>query len=410
MFGVFNLDKIYQYLLIALGFLLPLTVYGANLVIVIIVILWFFSGDYKSKYSQIISSRILIASIAFYGLHVIGLLWTEDLKWGLHMLHKMWYFLILYPVLYTIVKREYIKYYVFAFLLAILITEIYSYLIWFELINYDGYRGGNVNSTNPVPFMTHISFNPILAFSIYIVAYELFINKVRSKIELFLYSFFLISMIITMFITSGRAGQVMFFVMIPILIFQYFSAQKIKSLIAVLILLPSIFFGAYQSSDLFKERVDAVIHSAKVFEDSEYSPVNQRITYALNSWEIIKNNVLIGVGTGDFPSQYKKMNKLKSPELFYEYEFSSASQPHNMYTLILVELGIIGLGSMLLIFYYQVRFSLLQSNKFIRDTGVALPLLFLVIMMSDSYLLGHYTTLLFVFFSSFLHKDFEKSS
>ena len=58
-------------------------------------------------------------------------------------------------------------------------------------------------------------------------------------------------MTINMFITGGRAGQVMFFAMLAILIFQYFNGQKIKSLIAIVLLLPSIFFVAYQSSDLF---------------------------------------------------------------------------------------------------------------------------------------------------------------
>ena len=49
------------------------------------------------------------------------------------------------------------------------------------------------------------------------------------------------------------------------------------------------------------------------------------------------------------------------------------------------------------------------SNRFFRDAGFALPLLFLVIMWSDSYLLGHFTGLLFIFFSSFLYKYFEES-
>jgi O-antigen ligase len=76
-----------------------------------------------------------------------------------------------------------------------------------------------------------------------------------------------------------------------------------------------------------------------------------------------------------------------------------------------MQLGLIGLLSMLSIFYYQFKYSFNASNstKFIRDVGITLPLVFLVIMWSDSYLLGHYTSLLFVFFGSFLYKDFEKS-
>jgi len=69
----------------------------------------------------------------------------------------------------------------------------------------------------------------------------------------------------------------------------------------------------------------------------------------------------------------------------------------------------LGLVSMLTIFYYQIKLSFNSPNKFIRDAGITLPLMFLVVMISDSYLLGHYTTLMFVFFSSFLYKDFEKS-
>jgi O-antigen ligase len=43
MLGSFNLDKTYHFLLIALAFLLPLTVFGGNLVIVIICVLWIIS-------------------------------------------------------------------------------------------------------------------------------------------------------------------------------------------------------------------------------------------------------------------------------------------------------------------------------------------------------------------------------
>jgi O-antigen ligase len=118
---------------------------------------------------------------------------------------------------------------------------------------------------------------------------------------------------------------------------------------------------------------------------------------------VIKKNPIIGIGTGDFPIEYKKINLINTPRM------PNTSNPHNMYSLITMELGAIGLFSMLSIFYYQVKLSFNSSNKLIRDTGVTLPLLFLVLMLSDSYLLGHYTTLMFIFFSSFLYKDFEKN-
>ena len=397
MLGSFNLNKTYQYLLIILAFLIPITVAGANTIIVIICLIWLFSGNYGSKYNQIISNKFILASIVFFSLHVIGLIWTEDLSWGLHIVHKMWYFLLLLPVLFTIVRRDHIKFYISAFLLAITFTEIASYLVWFEII--EPFKNATV--ANPTPFMSHISYNPILAFSIYLVLHEIFFNKKISNLVFSLCIFFAISMSINMFITGGRAGQVIFFVMLSILICQILDKKRIKSLITIFIVIPGIFFSAYQSSDLFKKRVDLAVNETLSYSNTSNNSVGLRINFTMNSFEVIRQNLIIGVGTGDFPNEYRKINLINSPTL------PNATNPHNMYTLILMQLGIVGLVSMLSIFYYQIKLSYNSSNKFIRDVGITLPLMFLVLMLSDSYLLGHFTTLMFVFFSSFLYKDFE---
>jgi O-antigen ligase len=315
-------------------------------------------------------------------------------------------------------QKEYIRYVVFAFLVSIGITEILSYLVWFEIVP----PFKNAIVSNPTPFMSHISYNPILAFAIYLVSHEIFFNKALNKLQFFLYSFFAISMSINMFITGGRAGQVVFFWLIAILIFQFFNAEKIKSLIAILILIPGIFFTAYQSSDLFKERVDSAVRDIVNYEmglkikesrtskDYEFdfrkhlnTPVGERISYAMYSWKIFTDSPIIGVGTGGFPLAYQKINAIYSPRMV------TTDHPHNMYSLIAVQLGLVGLVSFLSIFYYQIKLSFQSPSRFIRDVGIALPLMFLLIMLSDSYLLGHYTTLMFVFFSSFLYKDFEKT-
>jgi len=399
MFSYFNLDKTYQFLLIILSFLMPLTVFGANLIIVTICLLWLFSGNYKSKFHDIVTNKLLLASVLFFCLHVFGLIWTEDLNWGLHIVHKMWYFLLLFPILYTIVRKDDIKLYIFAFLFAIFITVISSYLVWFELI--EQFRFATV--TDPTPFMSRISYNPILALAIYIVLHEVFFNKKLSNFLFSLYSFFSISMIINMFITGGRAGQVIFFVILAILIFQVFNKQRLRSLIVISILIPGIFFSAYQTSWLFQKRVDLAVIEIASYSDISSSAIGLRINFARNSWDVIKENLIIGVGTGDFPKEYKKINKINSPNL------PDATNPHNMYILVLMQLGFLGLLSMLSIFYYQIKLSFNSPSKLIRDVGITLPIMFLILMLSDSYLLGHYTSLMFVLFSSFLYKDFEKN-
>lgn len=394
----FNIEKIYQYLLISLAFLMPITVAGGNILLSLICFLWLFSGDYKNKFNMIFRSKLMIASIVFYLIHVLGMLWTEDFLWGLRILKKNVDFLIFLPVLYTIVKKEYIKYYISSFLLAISITEVLSYLVWFEFIPQFHYA----RVSNPTPFMSHISYNPILAFAIYLVSYEVLMNIQLSKLKRYLYTFFSISMSINMFITGGRAGQVMFFGVIAILFFQYFKGQKIKSILMFSIVSSLIFITAYQSSNIFHKRVNSSVSDIQNYSSNQKTSVGLRVTFAINSWELIIKNPLIGLGTGDFPNEYKKITLKNTPKL------PNTVNPHNMYILILAQLGFIGLISFFAIFYYQLQYALKSKNGLIRDIGIAMPLLFLIIMWSDSYLLGHYTTVMYVFFSSFLYKDFEK--
>ncbi len=220
-------------------------------------------------------------------------------------------------------------------------------------------------------------------------------NILRNIISLF----FVVTMSINMFITGGRAGQVGYFMMIILIVSQYFKKKIFKTTSLLLTLLPLIFYFAYNYSTIFKNRLDLAISNIKNYNKNANTSVGLRINFARNSWEIIKKHPIIGVGTGDFPSEYKKINQKLSPNV------TATVQPHNMYILEMVQTGALGLLSLLYILYMQIKISLKKNRYY--QIQQALPLLFAVIMFSDTYLLGHYTSLIFVYFSSFLYKDYS---
>ena len=86
------------------------------------------------------------------------------------------------------------------------------------------------------------------------------------NIKFILLFFIAVAMCCNMFITLGRTGQVGFFTVISVLIFQYFQYNKIKSLLIVLTIIPVIFFTAYQASPYFKLRVDNTMVAVGNFE------------------------------------------------------------------------------------------------------------------------------------------------
>lgn len=387
------LDRVYQYLFIAAFFLLPLTVSGNNIVIWIAVILWLVTGNYREKIKKIWENKLAKASIAFFCIHLLALIWTENISWGLEITRKMLPFLFVLPIFLTLVKKENFKFYIAAFLLAISISEGISYLIWFEIIEPFKYASQN----NPTALMSHISYNPFLAFAIYLVLNRLLSKEKISQFERALYTFFTLTMTVNMFITGGRAGQVMFFAAILILAFQNFRNSQVKATIISLLLIICISSLAYSSSPLFKNRVDSAVENIVDYKSNRDTSVGQRITFFVNSYEIFKSSPIIGIGTGDFPNEYLKVNQVNSPEV------RTTVQPHNMYMLVLTQLGLVGLLSLMWIFYSQFKIAISTQNKTIGNIGIALPLFFLLIMWSDSYLLGHYTSNLFILFSSIIY-------
>ena len=390
-----QIDRVYQYLFVGSIFLLPLTVLGNNIFIWVTVLIWLFSGNYIYKIQSIKENNLALASIAFFIMHLIGLLWTEDFFWGLEMTRKMLPFLFILPIFLTISRKENIKYYLFAFFIAMAISEALSYLVWFEVLE----PFGKATHQEPTPVMGHISYNPFLAFAIYLVVHQLLFDKSISRLMRTTYTFFAITMTFNMFITGGRAGQVMFFVSLIILSFQFFKDSQVKASLMAIFLVTVIALGGYNYSGMFKERVQAITYDLEKFSYDPDTSMGHRIVFIQNPLELIKSSPFFGVGTGDYPVEYKKVNQANTPKS------RDTSHPHNMYLYVQSQLGIVGLISFFWIFYSQFNFALKSKDEFVKHVGVSLPLLFLVIMLSDSYLLGHYTSNLFVLFSAFIYSN-----
>lgn len=402
----FNVDTAGSWLLILFGFTLPLSVAANNLFAVSIIVLWLYRKEYQKTWEMIKNSKIVIAVLLFVLLHIIGLLWTEDVVSGLKIVKKEWIFLLL-PIMMSFVRKEHIRYYISAFLIAISISEIFSYLIWFEVVP----PFLRATLYDPTPFIHHTSYNPFLALAIYLTGYYVLFDKTLNCVQKIVLILFFFTMGTNMFITGGRAGQVGYFVMVTILFFQFFNKHFFRALFLSILFLGSILFMAYFGSQIFQDRMNEAVSQIQNYHHDKnittglttVNSVGLRINFAINTLEIIKEHPLIGVGTGGFKKSYKIINDKNSP-----YAEISV-HPHNMYLFEMVQFGIFGLISLLSILYFQLRFAWKEKDMLRSRVGIALPLLFSVIMLSDSYLLGHFTTMLFVFFSAFLYRPFNET-
>ena len=393
-------DQLMQYLIIALGFFMPLSVALGNILMVMIVALFVFSGGLSlNNFVKIRNNKIILVGLLFYLSHVIGMLWTENTEWGLVILKKMIDFLVFLPILWLVTKRENAIFYISAFLLAIFITANYSLFISLEIL--DPFNNGNVN--DPTPFMSRISHGPFLAFAFYLQTKLLFDNDNKKIVNIFL----IISLVITfysIFASGGRMGYVAFFLAIFVIFFQKYKIN-LKTILIPLLINVALIYLLIIFSSVFANRIEEAKSNIQIFfaDKNVSTSIGLRAAFIYHTSDLIFNNPFFGVGTGDFPDEYKKINE-KS-----DYKTWNIQQPHNMHLLILAQNGLFGYTFFLLLFTTLIRQALKNQEKIFRDLGLFLPILFFTISFSDSYLLGHFTTFLFIYFSSFIYKfNFER--
>jgi len=387
-----------SHLLIALLFFIPFSTALGSILSGFILIFWLCEAKFSEQYKQLKGNRVVIASLLFFALHVVGLLWTADIDWGLHTVKKEWKFLML-PIFMLYVRQEHIRYYIYAFVLAMSISELISYGIWFEQI--PAFKDATVS--NPTPFMTHITYNPLLAIAIYLIASDIIFHRSHSNYKRVVYFLFFITMTMNMFITGGRSGQAMLFVVVVLLSFQYFSGRLIKSIITSAVLGSFVFFLAYSYSSIFSERFDMAIHNTLNYDQNKGSSVGQRLTFAINGVDVFLENPVLGVGTGDLPSTMQEAHRVNTPEI------KAPNNPHNMYVMMAVQFGLVGLVTLAWLFYAQVKFALNNSNSFMRRFGIALPVLFLVANLGESYFSVHATSLLFCVLSAVTYREYDSN-
>lgn len=153
----------------------------------------------------------------------------------------------------------------------------------------------------------------------------------------------------------------------------------------------------YNDKTSFKKRLYVILweyNHYKMFDDPSGHSVTQRYEYWKTSVQIIKDNWLIGVGTGDmndaFKEQYVKMNS----NLTTEWRLRS----HNQYLSITVGFGIIGLFWFLLFLFYPP----IREKKLFDYLYFMFLVIILVSMLTEDTIESQAGVTLFAFFNSFL--------
>lgn len=349
-----------NYGLIALtAFLIPLYQPLVRYAIGLLVLSTFFNFRKPSK-----SELLSLVPILFYFIWLVtGMLWTDNDSSGWKEVEHSLSF-VLFPFVFGFTKiniREYISrifsFFTFGVLASMIICWIlaaYKFIITGDL-KFFYYA--------ELSFFHHPTYMAMYGSISLIYLYLSVLNREQIKTFYFktsLSKFALISVIsIFILMLMSKAGILIMLIINMIGIIAVFkSKQKLKQAFLILFGLSMIVAGSYLAIKPLQNRVNEAWVALSTDGDSE-SSTGARLLVWEASWNIIREQAVLGVGTGDLSDQLDSIYKEKNYEKLLEKSLNS----HNQFLETWAKNGIIGLISLLLLFFFS--FSNIQDKFYL---------------------------------------------
>ncbi|WP_028319156.1 O-antigen ligase family protein [Desulfobulbus elongatus] len=387
-----RMEQVCLWLHMALAFFLPLSTSAVSVAACLILLCGLLEGRYAEKLREMAASPLGRAVLVYAVVLLLGLCWTESLQDGLAVIRKQWK-VMLAPFLLTTIRWEWRQRYVVAFIAGVTATMLAVSLDQFDLLQ----KGLSEDELFFHTLTIQLQYTPMLAFAIYLLAHQLLWGGKNGWQWWGLLAFAAL-LTVHLFTTMGRAGHCAFFVLMAVLLFQYYRKNVLRAGLIAAVLFPLVFTAAYRLSPVFQGRMDAIVENIRTFRDNPNTSVGLRLHYWTISWQIIRQSPWIGVGTGDFASAYSAMNESVSPGV------PTTNNPHNQYVFLTVQLGVLGLLSLLGLLFVHFR----RAGRIVdgwERIRLAFPVFFMVIMCFESYLNLVGTGFLFSLMSAILFKN-----
>ncbi len=354
-----NFSKYINYIILIYAFLIPISRAGISILTVMMTLLWIMEGDFKRKFEELKDNKVVIFLIIFVLYTFISLFWTtfESLDHGVGQSFKIVRLIILpMIVIATTLKEEYIPKVITAFLFGMLVSEILSYGIFFEVWTWK--HGSPID---PTPFMHHLDYSTFLAFTSLLLLNQFFhTDNWKLKFFYFVYFLFVAS---NLFINGGRTGQLAFLITLFTVGFLNIK-HKVLAFILAIILVVAIFYSAYHVSPVFEQRFNDTLYEINHLKADSSIQYEGSFGQRLGAWIIatnmMKDNPLHGTGGGSEMIEFKEY-AINSTSKFPEVVINIAHF-HNEYIHTIVEYGIVGLILYLLIWYNLFKMPIKNQN------------------------------------------------
>jgi O-antigen ligase len=402
---------------------LPLFKAFASIAEVALVILSLWPGTFSGFKATVFKYKSVAALTLIFGILLLGMFYTENFGNGWKILKHQHRFLII-PLLFLAHARllqENFRKLVLAFVFSATLACLFVLALY--LMPEETVRN-LANSTKLMlpypkmvdrtafglytPFIDRIQFSSLTAVAIISSLYLILTGYFRKALFIALPLLFF-----TMLILGGRGAQLAMFVALlvyAIAIGVSFLGPKLQRywgkigaasflVTAGLFLFAVLPYLAFQNLRPIQNRFNQSRWELGLIESGEYKNYDykhfttlRRIVSVKNMWEVVQQNPVIGVGTGDYHLEITAAYQRNNPEM--------EVNTHSQYLLFWAMTGIIGLLIFLGVLAYWL-FSL-RGHGQLYFYGLAILIFYLVNMLPDSVLFTQVDSMVFCSFLSLI--------
>jgi hypothetical protein len=282
---IIGFPQIYFGLLLGMAVSLPLSKALMSIFPGLLLANWIIEGQFPLKVQRLRERKSLLLLISVFLVYLLGILWTNSLKWGLHDIKIQLPFLVLPLVIGTSDALNYkqVKQLIYVFSAAVIAASFCSIFVLL------GFSAKQIHDPRQMSlFISHIRFALLINISIFSMGWYLLNSEIKSFAEKGLLTTAIIWLSVFLVILESATGWVVFLVVLAsILSGAIFRIRKMiwrAAFFVVLVsilLLPAIYIGYIVHQFYNIEQIPQNINSLKTSRGNLYS--NELDNYQLEN-------------------------------------------------------------------------------------------------------------------------------
>ncbi|MBP1646277.1 MAG: O-antigen ligase family protein [Bacteroidetes bacterium] len=347
----------------------------------------------------------ILLFLIFFCLHIIGVFYSSNKDSALFDLQIKLPMLIL-PLIFIFLPKSFITkdklwQYALSIIAGLTITIFYCF-------SYGIVRA----VSNSLPILPEIIYTKLSAnfhpsyLSLFaaiglVLTYKIPLKNIFTHIKNtgLIKSIIIVLISIFLIMLNSRTGFIVMVISYLWILIDMFFVSKRKVLTISTALIVSLSLVIVLSTDILSQRYNNAINNIGQNDNimPEQSSMSQRNFIYSNSLNLISENIVFGVGTGDVKSTFEKL---------YEREnvhFQSYLNAHNQYLQTTIALGLVGLLILLSLFFFPMIKMIKEKEFFLLTIFILIGFSFLFESMLERNMGTYFFALIYVLSISYLY-------